>query len=40
VFESKERAEKILIKAEQAWLITNSMAWELQFECEVVFDAE
>jgi organic hydroperoxide reductase OsmC/OhrA len=36
--ESKERAEKILIKAEQACLITNSMSCDLQLECEVVFD--
>jgi organic hydroperoxide reductase OsmC/OhrA len=38
--ESKERAEKILIKAEQACLITNSMSCDLQLECEVVFDGE
>lgn len=40
VVESKERAEKILIKAEQACLITNSMSCDLQLECEIVFDSE
>jgi organic hydroperoxide reductase OsmC/OhrA len=40
VVESEERAEKILIKAEQACLITNSMSCDLQLECEVVFEGE
>ena len=38
--ESNERAGKILIKAEQACLITNSMSCDLKLECEVVFDSE
>jgi peroxiredoxin-like protein len=37
---NKEKAEKLLIKAEQSCLVSNSLSCDLQLECEIVFDNE
>lgn len=38
--ESKEKAEKLLNKAEETCFITNSMACESGIECEIIFSDE
>jgi organic hydroperoxide reductase OsmC/OhrA len=38
--ENKEKAEKLLVKAEGACLISNSLSCESHIECEVVFSKE
>ena len=38
--ESKEKAEKLLIKAEGACLISNSLSCESRIECEILFGVE
>lgn len=40
ITESKEKAEKLLNKAEEACLISNSMSCMSCIECEVIFDGD
>ena len=38
--ENKEKAERLLIKAEETCLISNSLSCESRIECEVIFGGE
>lgn len=38
--ENKEKAERLLIKADETCLVSNSLSCESRIECEIIFDGQ